>query len=110
MDERINTRDAGDHTRKLRTFKSNGARHARQHSRNDGTTCYVVISYQEPIYVYDYEARAWCGNNEKYSVTTSRHQSAAMPGSREDIVWMGEDEIKRVIRQGFVKARLHPEG
>jgi hypothetical protein len=42
---------------------------------------YCVFSYREsyPIQIYDKEKDIWYINNEKYSRTTSRHQSIARP-------------------------------
>lgn len=43
---------------------------------------YVVYSYRDsyPIAAYDFHNRLWYVNTEKYSVTTSRHQSIVMQG------------------------------
>jgi|TARA_R110000764_G_scaffold38004_1_gene84171 hypothetical protein len=42
---------------------------------------YVVYSYGHhfPMYVYDYTTREWYENSEKYSPTTSKHQSQCRP-------------------------------
>jgi len=47
----------------------------------DRGSIYVVYSYGShfPMYVYDNERREWYGNEDKYSSTTSRHQSHARP-------------------------------
>jgi hypothetical protein len=42
---------------------------------------YVVHSYGThfPMYLFDYQAGYWIGNTDKYSRTTTRHQSQARP-------------------------------
>lgn len=61
---------------------------------------YVVYSYGDhfPMYVYDYGTGQWYGNANKYSVTTSRHQTLTRP----DVVsrWFGTDELRRIISAG----------
>lgn len=44
---------------------------------------YVVFSYGEhfPMYAYDSKTNLWVANNEKYSRSTTRHQSQARPYS-----------------------------
>lgn len=46
-----------------------------------GDTWYVVYSYGThfPMYIFDYNTEQWFGNNDKYSPSTSRHQSACRP-------------------------------
>ena len=62
---------------------------------------YVVYSYGShfPMYVYDKTEDKWIGNKDKYSRSTTRHQSLARP-SGEDIMWLDTDEIKNVVWQG----------
>jgi len=42
---------------------------------------YVVYSYGDhwPMFLYDSQCREWFENEEKYSVTTSKHRSSAHP-------------------------------
>lgn len=68
---------------------------------------YVVYSYGShfPMYVYDYAIGKWIGNNEKYSVTTSKQQSKTRPNNVS--FWMGTQEMKDMINKGgFVEYKL----
>ena len=65
---------------------------------------YVVYSYGShfPIYIYDKEQGKWIGNKDKYSRSTTRHQSLLRPSKGVE-VWLNTDEIKNVvIHQGIV--------
>lgn len=55
----------------LQPFKGNSL-----YARNT-TNYYIVYSYRDnyPIAAWDYDEKLWYVNAEKYSVTTSRHQS-----------------------------------
>ena len=59
---------------------------------------YVVYSYGHhfPMYVYDDRENKWIGNKDKYSRSTTRHQSQARP-SGEDIIWLDTNEMQEVI-------------
>ena len=73
---------------------------------------YVVYSYGThfPMYVYDANASVfdgfgsvvskgvWLGNTDKYSVTTSKHQSTTRPNTVHK--WMNTEQLKDVIHQG----------
>jgi hypothetical protein len=68
---------------------------------------YVVYSYgyHFPMYVYDYAIGKWIGNNDKYSVTTTRQQSKTRPDNVS--FWMGTQEMNAMItRGGFVEYKL----
>lgn len=62
---------------------------------------YEVYSYGEhfPMYVYDAIACEWFGNSDKYSSTTSRHQSYAKP-STDHITYLDTAELQALIRSG----------
>ena len=64
---------------------------------------YVVYSYGThfPIYIFDPKAECWYGNKDKYSPTTSRHQSATMPFS--DIVWLDRNDMGLLAVYGFMQ-------
>lgn len=56
---------------------------------------YVVYSYGEHFPMYVWDGARWLGNDDKYSPSTTRHQSAAHP---YDVAqWMHTEELKRYI-------------
>jgi hypothetical protein len=65
---------------------------------------YAVYSYGEhfPIYVYDSLSHAWFGNYEKYSQSTSKHQSQLRPSG--DVVYKNTWFLKNVIYDGLAVA------
>tara|TARA_R110002051_G_C8481797_1_gene461758 strand:+ start:208 stop:639 length:432 start_codon:yes stop_codon:yes gene_type:complete len=67
----------------------------------EGQDLYVVYSYGEhfPIYVYDYQSEMWFGNDDKYSPTTSKHQTMAEP-EVDDIQWLTTEELNQIIYCG----------
>lgn len=62
---------------------------------------YVVYSYGShfPMYVYDGISCEWFGNSDKYSVTTSRHQTAARPDV-DHINWLDTHGLQALINEG----------
>jgi hypothetical protein len=63
-----------------------------------GRNIYAAYSYgyHFPMYVYDADSFKWFGNEDKYSPTTSRHQSQAHP-SVEGINWVSTDQLTAII-------------
>jgi len=61
---------------------------------------YAVYSYgyHFPMWVYD-PAGGWFGNMDKYSRTTSKHQSQTHPD--EDIHWLPTQALLYIIKVGF---------
>jgi hypothetical protein len=61
---------------------------------------YAVYSYGShfPMYVYDKVENKWIGNKDKYSQSTTRHQSLLRPSSVG--IWYNTDELKEVIWHG----------
>ena len=62
---------------------------------------YVVFSYgyHFPMYMYDYQAKTWIGNEDSQSMSTSRHQSQCRPRF-EISSWLSTDEMKDYINCG----------
>jgi hypothetical protein len=71
-----------------------------EESKVNGVLVYAVYSYgyHFPIYAYSYKLNKWYGNKEKYSVSTSRHQSQARPLA--DIEYIPTAELQFRIAQG----------
>lgn len=68
---------------------------------------YVIYSYGQhfPMYVYDSETEQWYGNYDKYSRTTSTHQSKYRP--YEVAKMMDTESLKRVVQYGYVGYITH---
>jgi len=64
---------------------------------------YAVYSYgyHFPMYVYDFETGLWLGNSDKYSRTTSKHQTMSRP-SQGIHQWFTTDELKTIIVHGYL--------
>lgn len=62
---------------------------------------YVVYSYGEhfPMYVYDRFVQLWFANYDKYSPTTSKHQTMARPDV-DDINSLSTEELSMLVRLG----------
>lgn len=65
---------------------------------------YVVYSYGThfPMYIWDGSTGMWYGNKDKYSCTTSRHQSACSPPHVD--AWYDTHMMEVLARTGFVGA------
>jgi hypothetical protein len=63
---------------------------------------YVIYSYGShfPMYVYDETSQQWLGNSDKYSRTTSTHQSKYRPS--EVAKWFDTTTLKDIVRYGYV--------
>lgn len=74
---RVNNRDMWREVSNCNTFENNNETAWGQMEGN----LYVVYSYGShfPMYIFDYKTYQWYGNDDKYSSTTSRHQSYARP-------------------------------
>lgn len=74
------------------------------HSSDDKTwvhyDLYCVFSYGShfPMYVFDKAYGGWLGNEDKYSRSTTRHQSQTRPDNIK--TWLSTDDMKKVIRFG----------
>lgn len=63
---------------------------------------YAIYSYgyHFPMYVYDPETGSWYGNKDKYSNTTTRHQSKYRPS--EVAEWFDTTTLQEIIKYGFI--------
>ena len=75
---------------------------------------YAVYSWGDhfPMYVYDNLSRQWFGNFDKFSRSTTKHQSVSRPDVKEDgtfddsscpraeISWVSTDYLKSLIIVG----------
>ena len=63
---------------------------------------YVIYSYGShfPMYVYDETSQEWLGNTDKYSRTTSSHQSKYRPS--EVAKWFDTATLRDIVGLGYV--------
>ena len=73
--------------------------------RTETNLLYAVYSYGShfPMYIWDSTEKKWLGNKDKYSRSTTRHQSQGRP-SGEIHVWYNTDDMKEVIYHGGLVA------
>jgi hypothetical protein len=79
---RIANRDAYRYVCRHEEFKGSNLYAERWRLDDEGNEyVYTVYSYGEhfPLYVFDSRVECWYANADKYSRTTSRHQSQAHP-------------------------------
>lgn len=63
---------------------------------------YVIYSYGShfPMYVYDELSQQWLGNSDKYSRTTSTHQSKYRPS--EVAKWFDTTTLRDIVGLGYL--------
>lgn len=94
---RVSNNKARDYVNILEEFQGSNM-FGKWHSWDEGVDkLYVVYSYGHhfPMYVYDDRENKWIGNKDKYSRSTTRHQSQARPS--DEITWLNTDEMQDVI-------------
>jgi hypothetical protein len=96
---RVNNGDMSGQVAYHNTFVNNNDTAWGEHTHSGDL--YVVYSYgyHFPMYIYDYKAQQWFGNSDKYSSTTSRHQSQARP-RHVDITYLDTSMMKLIINAG----------
>lgn len=62
---------------------------------------YIVYSYgyHFPMYVYDGQSQEWYGNSDKYSRTTTTHQTKCRPPNVSQ--WFNTEDLKRISNYGI---------
>jgi hypothetical protein len=70
----------------------------------ENPACYVVYSYGKhfPIYVFDVVSDMWFGNYDKYSVSTSKHQSQLRPNA--PVIYKNTHFLNNIIYDGIAIA------
>ena len=91
--------DVSSYVNRLEAFRANSC-----FGKWTGEDIYSVYSYGEhfPMYVYDASVDRWYGNTDKWSRTTSRHQSKCRP--RETIHWYNTETMKDIAYGGIAYA------
>lgn len=105
-------REAGACVRRKEIFTGNNV-YGRWFGDGGPDAWYVVFSYGThfPMYLYDRSTEQWFGNRDRYSVTTSRHQTACSPPNVHH--WLDTTDMQRLVCngvRGLIKARLHVPG
>lgn len=100
---RVSNNNAIDKVDNLEEFQGSNT-FGKWHSWNEGEQrLYVVYSYGHhfPMYIYDDKQNKWIGNKDKYSRSTTRHQSQLRPSNIE--LWVDTEEMHSIVReQGLV--------
>jgi hypothetical protein len=93
---RVSNNKARDYVEKLEEFDGSNTTGRWVGDEN----LYVVYSYGShfPMYVYDKEQSKWIGNKDKYSRSTTRHQSQLRPSSIA--LWVDIKEIQSIVWHG----------
>lgn len=83
MTNKIANRDASQYVNRCEEFQGSNifAEVKNHHTCGCNEDLYAVYSYgyHFPMYVYDYTTQEWYANSDKYSQTTSKHQSQCRP-------------------------------
>ena len=93
---RVANKNASQYVDELKEFEGSNT-----FATNLNENLYVVSSYgyHFPIYIYDRQAGMWIGNEDSYSVSTSRHQSQCRPSEGVEC-WLDTDQMKTYINCG----------
>jgi len=92
MAEKIANWNARHYVEGLRAFKGNNT-----FGRNVSETCYVVYSYGTHFPMYAWvSGKGWYRNSDKYSVTTSKHQSQLRPNV-PSFIRVNTETLKAII-------------
>jgi hypothetical protein len=94
---RTTTRQASRYVKVTMPFKNSNAQLYGEW-RNE---MYVVYSYGQhfPIYIFEPTTRRWFANEDKYSRTTTTHQSCAHPGT--ETYPLSTHGMIRLINSGY---------
>lgn len=94
---RVANKDARMQVERLNEFEGSSMYARWLYNRDNGAGVYVVYSYGQhfPMYVYDMQTDMWIANTDKYSRTTSKHQSQARPSriGKE----MDTEELRKLV-------------
>ena len=95
MTNKIANKNAREYVNRCEDFTGNNTFGQREINQ------YVVYSYGHhfPMYVYDYTTQEWYANSDKYSPTTSKHQSQCRP-SYEIAREFNTADLKNLIDRG----------
>ena len=95
-----------EYVRNRKEFNGNNL-YARMHYVSEtGENLYVVYSYGDhyPLFIYHYATDTWFENEDRYSVTTSKHRSQAHPLPITPIKKASTLFMRAVVRHGLVES------
>lgn len=60
---------------------------------------YAVFSYGRhfPLYIFNKGERRWYGNMSRYSITTAKHRTQAMPVASRQIEWRDTRQMQELL-------------
>ena len=99
---RVSNNKARQYVEKLEEFQGSNT-FGKWHSWGEGASkLFVVYSYGHhfPMYVYDQVSNMWIGNKDKFSQSTTRHQSQLRPSSIG--LWVDTDDMQSIARDGIL--------
>lgn len=101
---RVSSRDMRKYTAQHKQFSNHKCSCYGRHI----LTGYAVYSYGAhfPIYFWDKETNSWFGNSDKYSRSTTRHQTDAYPAGvpREEMTWVKTSDLNTIIFVGAIRS------
>ena len=97
---RVANKNARQYVNELEEFEGNNTFAELKVQYDD--KLYVVFSYgyHFPMYIYDYQAGIWIGSNDRYSVSTTRHQSQCRPSEKIHCWLDTTEQMKEYINCG----------
>jgi hypothetical protein len=103
---RVANKNASKYVNELKEFKGSYNKYADDDASifaeyYDKKNLYVVYSYgyHFPMYIYDQQAGIWIGNEDRHSMSTSKHQSLCRPSEAVEC-WLNTHEMKEYINCG----------
>ena len=95
--KRIANKDAREYVQKAEPFQGSNLFGEYDDSDEGSNTPYVVYSYGYHFPMFIYLNNIWYENSDKYSVSTSKHQSQSHP--MMDTVKLNTEDMKRLLRK-----------
>ena len=97
---KINNRNAAPHVRECVDIRGSNV-FSKRRNTSTGTGAYIVYSYGEHFPMYIKEGKNWYENIDKYSRSTSRHQSQCRPSGVNTIMPMDTASMLRIAQDGI---------
>ena len=94
--KRIANKDAREYVQKAEPFQGSNLFGEYDDSDEGSNTPYVVYSYGYHFPMFIYLNNIWYENSDKYSVSTSKHQSQSHP--MMETIKLNTEDMKRLLR------------